>query len=116
MAISLDAVGIDEIDDFTLMTDQSVEKVAEAEEPLIKYDGTVADDPIELFDPTYNFEFSGIGDLPAGLVVATDGGFTHDSLSTGRTIVTNVRHGEQVDGRNSWNCSGENCPAANVPA
>ncbi len=112
MPISLDAKGITQITDFTLMTDQSVEKVAEVTDVMLNYDATVADEAFGIFDPTFTFDFSGLGDLPAGLAVATDGGFTHEALSGGKTLVTSIKTGEFSDRRNDWSCSGENCPGA----
>lgn len=116
MPITLDEQGIKMVTDFTLLTEHSVEKVVEELEPLVKFNGEVDDDAIELFDPTFKFDFTGIGDLPAGLAVATDGGFTHEAFSTGVTLVTNVKTGETADNRNTFSASGECCPAANVHA
>lgn len=116
MPITLDEQGIKLITDFTLLQESSVEKTVEESEPLVEYDGTVAsEDAIELWDPKFRVEGNGIGDVPAGLAVATDGGFTHEALSAGVTIVTNVRSGESADGRNNFSFTAENRPGATAP-
>jgi hypothetical protein len=113
MPITLDEQGIKLITDFTLLQESSVEASLEESEPLVEYSGEVAaDEAIELFDPKFRVEGSGIGDVPAGLAVATDGGFTHEALEDGVTIVTNLRHGESADGRNTFSFTAENRPGA----
>ena len=115
MPITLTAQGIDQITDFTLLTEQSVEKKVEVTDPLVKYDGTLDDDALIFFDPTFTFDFSGIGDLPAGIAVATDGGFTHDAITGGKTLILSLTTGEYDARRNDFSCSGENCPGAADP-
>jgi len=114
MPITLDEVGIQMVTDYTLLTEQSVERVVEQLEPMVKYDGTLADDPITLFDPTHTVELSGVGDLPAGLAVATDGGLDHEAITAGVTLLTRLRTGETADQRNTWSATFENCPGAAV--
>lgn len=117
MPITLDEQGITQITDFTLLQETSVEKMVEETDPLVEYNGEVAaEDVIELFDPTFRVEGNGIGDVPAGLAVATDGAFTHEALEEGVTIVTNLRHGEASDSRNTYSFTAENCPGATAPA
>ncbi len=117
MPITLDEQGIKLITDFTLLQESSVEKTVDELEPLVKYDGKLpTDDVIELWDPKFRVEGNGIGDVPAGLAVATDGGFTHEALEEGVTIVTNLRHGESSDNRNTFSFTAENRPGATAPA
>ena len=117
MPITLDEQGIKLIEDFTLLQEVSVEKTVDESEPLVEYDGTVAaEDAIELWDPKFRVEGSGLGDVPAGLAVATDGGFTHEALEDGVTIVTNLRSGESSDNRNTFSFTAENRPGATPPA
>lgn len=115
MPITLDEQGIKLIEDFTLLAECSVEKTVDESEPLVEYDGTVAaTGAIELWDPKFKIEGSGVGDVPAGLAVATDGGFTHEAIEGGVTLVTNVKSGESADNRNTFSFTAENRPGAGV--
>jgi hypothetical protein len=115
MPLTLAEQGIALITDFTLLQECSVERSVEESEPLVEYDGQVASaGAIELFDPKHRIDGSGIGDVPAGLAVATDGGFTHEEITAGVTIVTNVRSGETADQRNTFSFTAENRPSADT--
>lgn len=113
MPVSVSEVGIQQIEDFTLLTECEVELGLQETEPCLKYNGELDDDAAEVFNPVYEFSFKGKGDLPAGLALASDGGFSHESFGTqGVTKILRVKDAEQTDRLNDWECSGKNCPNA----
>lgn len=119
MPITVAEVGITGIADFALLAEAEVEVALEETEPLLKYDGTLDDEPADAFNPEIKFSFKGYGDSPAGFaagVIGSDGGFTHDAITGGVTIVDAWKDSEKDSANNEWEISGTNCPNAEVPA
>lgn len=116
MPVSTTEVGIQQIDDFALLQESEVEVALSELEPCLLYTGKLNDDASEGFDPIKTFNFKGKGDLPAGLALATDGGFTHELITGGVTLILNVKETESGDQNNTWECSGENAPNADALA
>jgi hypothetical protein len=109
MPVNLNAIGIQSVD---LTLAESVEVTRKVEtRPLLDKDGRFADG--KAFDPTSDFSIKGRGDLPAGIAAGTDGGdLAIGGISGGVTILTSVKEGQKNDDWNTWECSGQNWPAA----
>jgi len=116
MPISVTEVGIKLIADFALLTQAEVKRTLEETEPVLLYTGLLNTDAAELFNPAEDFSFQGKGDLPAGLALATDGGFTHSALTTGgKLLIQKAKQTEFASAHNTWECSGRNRPTATPP-
>ncbi|MFK5923272.1 MAG: hypothetical protein QM496_13930 [Verrucomicrobiota bacterium] len=116
MAISVTEVGIKQITNIALLVQSEIERSVEETEPVLNYDGTLNAEAAELFNPAIDFTFQGKGDLPAGLALATDAGFTHADLAGGVTLLLRVKDAEQAGITNNWEVSGKNRPTALVAA
>lgn len=113
MAVNLDDVGIQSVTGITLL--QSVEYEKKLDEAYVsscisEFGAAAA------FNPTFDFSMKGAGDLPAALVIASDGGVAADIIGvndgSGTRLILNVKEMEKNDDFNSWECSGTYWPGA----
>ncbi len=115
MAVNLDDVGVQTYTASTLCDRVEYEqKLTEVEAPAC--DGGFG--AAEVFDPVIEFSMSGKGDLPALLVVGTDGGtdgvITGVNDGPGTRVFTSIKEMEKNDDFNSWEAEGFYYPSAIV--
>ena len=109
MPVNLTDVGLQSITE-TLATAFNIEKKLESALVLNKT-GQLSEG--KTFDPTFSFGFSGSGDIPAALAIATDGGLLAiGGITGGKTILTAVKVGFKNIDFNTWEVSGVNYPGA----
>ena len=115
MALNLDDVGIQSIAGITLL--QSVDYEKKLDVATVS-SCTSAFGAAEAYNPIIEFSMKGAGDLPAGLVIGSDGSTDADLTDvndgTGIRIITNVKEMEKNDDFNGWECSGTYFPNAVV--
>lgn len=116
MAVSVTEVGIQQIDDFALLYECDVEAVLQETEPVLESDGTLHEHAADAFNLALDISLKGKGDLPVGLALATDGGFTHEAIDGGVTLVTRVKTGEYEGRHNEWEVGARNRPSAGPEA
>lgn len=113
MAVTLDDVGIQSVTGITLL--QSIDYEKKLDEAVVP-SCTSAFGAAETFNPVFEFSMKGAGDLPAGLIVgsdgSTDGVITDVNDGTGTRIITNVKEMEKNEDFNGWECSGTYWPNA----
>ena len=112
MPISVTEVGIQQIDDYALLYEADVEAVLQETEPVLESDGTLHEHAADAFNLALDFNFKGKGDLPAGIALATDGGFDHELIDGGTTLIQRIKTSESEGRHNEWECSGRNRPDA----
>lgn len=108
MPVNFDAVGLQSVDE-TLAQSFDIEKSVES---AIVQDQLGAFNTGKTFDPTFDFTLAGSGDIPAALVIASDGDLTIAGISGGITILTRVKEGNKNVDFNNWEVSGKNFPGA----
>lgn len=108
MPVNFDAVGLQSVDE-TLAQSFDIEKSVES---AIVQDQLGAFNTGKTFDPVFDFTLSGSGDIPAALVIASNGSLTIAGVTGGVTILTRVRETNKNVDWNSWETSGKNFPNA----
>ena len=115
MAVDLTDVGIQSVTGITLL--QSVDYEVKLDEALVP-SCTSAFGAAAAFNPVFDFSMKGAGDLPAALVIGSDGGASADIVGvndgTGTRLVLNVKESEKNDDFNGWEISGKYWPSAIV--
>lgn len=113
MALNLDDVGIQSVTGITLLQSVDYEKKLDVATVPNCTSGFGA---AEAFNPIIEFSMKGAGDLPAALVIGSDGGTDADiedvNDGSGTRIITNVKEMEKNDDFNGWECSGTYYPNA----
>ena len=115
MAVNLTDVGIQSVTGVTLL--QSVEYEKKVDEAMVT-NCTSGFGAAATFNPTFEFSMKGAGDLPAALLIGSDGGeageITGVNDGTGTRIITNVKEMEKNEDFNSWEISGTYWPSATI--
>lgn len=113
MAITLTAVGIQSTAAIALC--ESIDYDKKMDEALIlECDGGFG--AAEAYDPTIDWSIKGSGDLPALLIIGTDGStdaaLTDINDGSGTNLITSVKETESNEDFNSWDVSGTYFPGA----
>lgn len=108
MPVNLTDVGIQSVSE-TLSSGFSIEKKLETA-MVNTLDGSFSEG--KAFDPTFDFSISGSGDIPAALVVGSDGDLAIAGITGGVTLLTNAKETYKNTDFNSWEASGKNFPGA----
>lgn len=112
MAVNLNDVGIQSSTITLLQSVEYEKKVDEAIVPACDSGFGAA----ETYNPTIEFSMKGAGDLPASLIVGSDGGLSADLTGVndglGTRLILSVKEMEKNEGFNEWEASGTYWPNA----